>query len=210
MAMLSLLQRKLLERATQTYGSHVEEAESYLAGRGISLEAARSAGLGVVRNPLPGQEFLTGRLAIPYLTKAGPVNMAFRCLKDHSCKESGCSKYMRWSGLGDTLYNVNAIFEAGQAIAISEGEIDALSSTLAGIPCVGIPGSTKWEEHWNLVFEDFERVYAWQEGDAAGEKFAKRMALELNAIRVVLPPGEDVNSLWAAHGAEALRARIRK
>lgn len=210
MPTLSVVQKKLLARAQETYASHLEEAEEYLADRGIDLEAAHSAGLGVVRDPIPGHERLVGRLAIPYMTGAGPVNMNFRCVQKHSCKELGHGKYQHWAGLSSNLYNVQALDAAGTAIAVAEGEIDALSSTLAGIPCVGVPGATKWEDHWNLIFEDFTRVYVWQEGDDAGKKFADRVVMETNAVRVELPSGEDVNSIWVASGADALRARIRR
>lgn len=210
MATLSVVQRKLLARATETYHGHLDEALEYLAGRGIAEEAARSSALGVVRDPLPGQDHLIGRLSIPYLTPAGTVNMNFRCIADHSCKEAGHPKYIMWSGLEVNLYNVEALFEAGQAIAVAEGELDALSSTLAGIPAVGVSGATKWQDHWNNIFEDYARVYVWQEGDDAGKKFADRVVQEVGAIRVALPPKEDVNSIWATQGAEPLRARIRK
>ncbi|ATW69438.1 DNA primase [Streptomyces phage Olicious] len=210
MSTLSVVQRKLLARAQETYASHLTEAEEYLVGRGIDLAAARSAGLGVVRDPLPGHERLVGRLAIPYMTGAGCVNMNFRCLAKHDCKEAKHGKYQHWAGLSSNLYNVQALDSAGTAIAIAEGEIDALSSTLAGIPCVGVPGATKWEDHWNLIFEDFTRVYVWQEGDDAGKKFADRVVQETNAIRVELPAGADVNSTWVASGTDALRARIRR
>ena len=210
MGSLSIVQRKLLARAQETYANYLSEADEYLLSRGIDLEAAKSAGLGVVRDPLPGQERLAGRLAIPYMTGAGPVNMNFRCIQNHKCKDVGHGKYQHWAGLSSNLYNVQALDSAGTAIAIAEGEIDALSSTLAGIPCVGVAGATKWEDHWNLVFEDFTRVYVWQEGDDAGKKFADRVVQEVNAVRVELPSGEDVNSIWTASGAEALRTRIRK
>jgi DNA primase len=187
----------------------LDEALEYLAGRGIDQEAARSRGLGVVRDPIPGHDHLVGRLSIPYLTDSGTVNMNFRCMQDHSCKELKHPKYKMWQGLETNLYNVKALADAKSAIAVAEGEIDALSSTLAGIPCVGVGGASKWLDHWNNIFEDFERVYVWQEGDDAGEKFADRVVSEVNAIRVTLPSGEDVNSIWVASGASALRARIR-
>lgn len=210
MGTLTVVQRKSLERATVQYSEHLEEAEEYLLGRGIDLEAARSVGLGVVRDPIPGQENLVGRLAIPYMTPSGPVNMNFRCMANHDCKSVGHPKYMMWTGLPVNLYNVEALHSAGSAIAIAEGEFDALSSTLAGIPCVGISGANKWQEHWNNIFEDFTRVYAWQEGDEAGKKFGDRLVSEVAAIRVPLPDREDVNSIWVSGGAEALRVRIRK
>ncbi|HWV44570.1 MAG TPA: toprim domain-containing protein [Nitrospira sp.] len=210
MSTLSVVQRRSLERALTTYQKYLDEALGYLEGRGIDQAAALSAGLGVVRDPLPGHDHVIGRLAIPYLTPSGPVNYNFRCMKPHSCKEAGHSKYVMWSGLQVNLYNVLALESAGQAIAVAEGEIDALSSTLAGIPCVGVSGATKWQDHWNNIFEDFSSIYVWQEGDEAGKKFGDRVVSEVGAIRVVLPDREDVNSIWVASGAEALRARVRK
>lgn len=210
MAMLSNEHRRSLARAQEEYSRNLTRAEEYLTGRGIDLAAASSAGLGVVVDPIPGHEFLAGRLAIPYMTPAGPVNMTFRCMRSHDCKELGHQKYMTWEGLGANLYNVVALEEANASIAIAEGEIDALSSSLAGIPCVGISGAEKWKDHWKNVFEDFSKIYVWQEGDEAGKRFAKKVSMELGAIRVQLPNGEDVNSLWVSERAEGLRARIRK
>lgn len=209
MAMLSNMHRRSLERATMTYMDHLPEAEEYLAGRGIALEVARSVGLGVVRDPIPGHESLEGRLAIPYLTPSGPVNMNFRCMAGHSCKDFGHQKYMTWSGLETTLWGVQFLAEAGDYIAVAEGEIDALSSNIAGVPCVGISGAEKWKEHWSNIFEDFTRVYVWQEGDDAGKRFGDTLVREVGAIRLALPPKYDVNSTLVEQGPEALRSRIR-
>ena len=210
MGMLSAEQKKLLARAQETYSQNLTLAQEYLDGRGIGLEHASSAGLGVVVDPIPGNEYMRGRLAIPYMTPSGPVNMTFRCIQSHDCKLEGHQKYMTWEGLEANLYNVKALEEANSSIAIAEGEIDALSSSLAGIPCVGISGAEKWKPFWKNVFEDFSRVYVWQEGDDAGKRFAKRMSIEVGAIRVTLPVKQDVNSIWVNEGADGLRARIRK
>lgn len=210
MGMLSAEQKKSLARAQETYSQNLTLAEEYLAGRGIDLVAASSAGLGVVVDPIPGHEYMRGRLAIPYMTASGPVNMTFRCIQHHECKLEGHQKYMTQEGLEANLYNVRALEDANSSIAIAEGEIDALSSSLAGIPCVGISGAEKWKPYWKNVFEDFSHVYVWQEGDEAGKRFAKRMSVEVSAIRVTLPSGQDVNSIWVEQGADGLRARIRK
>lgn len=209
MAMLSNVQRKSLERATLSYAENLLEAEEYLQGRGIALEVARSVGLGVVRDPIPGHDHLVGRLSIPYLTDYGPVNMNFRCIQAHDCKLSGHQKYMTWSGLEATLWGVQFLDQAGDTIAVAEGEIDALSSNIAGVPCVGISGAEKWKEHWNNVFEDFARVYVWQEGDEAGKRFGDMLVRETGAIRLALPATQDVNSTLVGQGPEALRSRIR-
>lgn len=209
MGMLSSIQRRSLETATLRYMDYLPEAEEYLAGRGVSPEVARSVGLGVVRDPIPGHENLVGRLAIPYLTPSGPVNMNFRCIQDHSCKNHGHQKYMTWGGIESTLWGVQFLAEAYDYIAVAEGEIDALSSNIAGVPCVGISGAKKWKDHWSNVFEDFARVYVWQEGDSAGEKFGDTLVREVGAIRLALPPHEDVNSILVKQGPSALKSRIR-
>jgi DNA primase len=207
--MLSVTQRRSLERATLQYMNHLDEALDYLGTRGIAEEVARSVGLGVVRNPIPGHEHLEGRLAIPYLTDFGPVNMNFRCLASHKCKDEGHQKYMTWTGLETNLYSVQSLQEAGEWIAVAEGELDALSLNIAGVPAVGIAGATKWSEHWNNVFEDFTRVYVFQDGDEAGKKFGDTLVREVGALRVALAAGDDVNSTLVKHGSEYLRSRIR-
>ena len=209
MSMLSVTQRRSLERACMTYLSHLDEALEYLATRGIAEEVARSVGLGVVREPIPGHEHLEGRLAIPYLTDYGPVNMNFRCLEQHKCKDEGHQKYMTWAGLEANLYGIQSMRQADDWIAVAEGEIDALSLNIAGVPAVGIAGANKWSEHWNNVFEDFTRVYVFQDGDEAGKKFGDTLVREVGALRVALPSGQDVNSILVTQGPEALKNRIR-
>lgn len=211
MAALSSEQRRLLERATLQYNDHLDVAAEYLEGRGIDLEYARSSALGVVVDPLPGHEGLTGRLAIPYLTDFGPVNMTFRCIEDHDCKGAHSDKYRKWQGVGSCMYGVQAIARADEWIAITEGELDALTLNMIGVPAVGIPGTETWLEHWPNVLEDFSRVYVFSDGDNAGEILWKNVSRAVdNAVRIPMPHGEDVNSMYNREGADYLRRRIRK
>jgi Toprim domain-containing protein len=211
MPALSSEQRKFLETACLQYMDHLAEAEEYLSERGIPLEVAQQNALGVVHDPLPGHAHLEGRLAIPYLTDYGPVNMTFRCIKDHECKEVGCHKYDRWRGIGTSLYGVQSFARADEWIAVAEGELDALVLNMVGIPAVGIPGAENWLDHWPQVFEDFSRVYVFSDGDKAGGDMYKRMVKDLDtAIRVEMPPGHDVNSMYLKEGADWLLGRIRK
>ena len=191
------------------YIEHLPEAEGYLAGRGIGLDNARSVGLGVVRDPIQGHEYLEGRLSIPYLTPSGPVNMNFRCIQDHDCKALGHQKYMTWAGLEANLWGVQFLARADDHIAVAEGEIDALTSNIDGVPCVGIAGAEKWKPHWNNVFEDFARVYVWQEGDTAGKSFGDMLVREVGAIRLPLGASEDVNSTYVKQGRGSLKSRIK-
>jgi len=212
MAKLSNEQRKFLERATLQYSDHLGEAAGVLEARGIDLEHARSNALGVVRNALPGHEHLEGRLAIPYLTDSGPVNMNFRCLRDHDCKMiEGHQKYMMQKGLKSNLYNVQSLAHADEWIGLTEGEIDCLTLTQIGVPAVAIGGAKKWVPYWTNVFEDFSRIYLFSDGDKAGQEFYDRVSDHVpNVIRVKMDPGEDVNSMYLSRGEDYLLGRIKK
>ena len=75
---LSSSQRQFLLQATQRYASKIELAKDYLANRSLSVEEASIFHLGVVDEPLPGHEPYKGRLAIPYITPSGVVDIRFR------------------------------------------------------------------------------------------------------------------------------------
>lgn len=199
----------MLERAQRAYSANLDPAAEYLASRGISLAHAVTAGLGVVTGDLVEHEHLKGRLAIPYMTPAGPVNMSFRCIKDHHCGSSNCPKYMQSDGLGANLYYVRAFEDAGDFICIAEGEIDALTLNICGIPALGVSGSGKWEPHWTEIFDDFQYVYVMIDGDDAGEKFGQRVVKVIpHAVRIRMPPGEDVNSMYVQNGTLYLHERL--
>src|SRR6476659_470332 len=191
----------MLERAQKAYSGNLDQAVEYLATRGISREHAATAGLGVVTGEVVDHEHLTGRLAIPYMTPAGPVNMSFRCIKPHLCGASGCPKYMQSEGLGANLYYVKAFEEAEDFICLAEGEIDALTLNICGIPALGVSGSSKWEPHWTEILDDFQYVYVMVDGDDAGEKFGTKVIKAVqHAVRIRMQPGEDVNSMYVKNG----------
>jgi len=211
---LSKEQRRFLEAATLQFLSHVDEAADWLEGRGIDLAYARSRGLGVVPEDAPQQlRKYHGRLAIPYLTDAGPVNITFRCLQSHDCKVVGFhGKYEKMKGWGTNLYGVQSLRAADDWIAVAEGEMDALTLGQLGIPAIGVPGAKNWQPHWSNVFEDFSKVYVFSDGDTAGEEMWETFSNELKtaAIQVAMPRGEDVNSVFLKQGPQALWDRIRQ
>lgn len=194
-----------------SYSKHLHAAAAWLEGRGLDREYAADRGFGVVVDPIPGHEHLVGRLAIPYLTKAGPVNMTFRCIEDHDCKAHGHGKYMQSKGLDANLWGVQCVAWADEWIILTEGELDAFTWQQIGWPALGVSGASKWQDYWVNVLEDFSRVYVIAEGDTAGENFWSLVSSKVtNAIKVRLPAGEDSNSLFIKEGAEALTSRIRK
>lgn len=205
----SSAQRAMLARAQKAYSANLGPAVGYLATRGISAEHAAIAGLGVVTGEVVDHEQKIGRLAIPYMTPAGPVNMAFRCLQPHSCGASGCPKYLQSEGLGNNLYYVRAFEDAEDFICISEGELDALTLNICGIPALGISGAEKWEPHWTEIFDDFQYVYVMIDGDSAGDKFGAKVTKAIpHAVKIRMPDGEDVNSMYVKHGTLYLHERL--
>lgn len=201
----SLSQRELLEKACANYQASVNLAQAYLTGRGITYQVALSARLGVVENPEIGHEAYKGRLAIPYITKTGVVDIRFRAL---TLEQE--PKYMGMPGVKTKLYNVLDVEKAKDWIAICEGEIDALTlSGCVGVPCVGVAGATGWKPHYTRLLDDFGRIYVYADGDSAGLQFYKDLVKEgLPATLIQMPEGEDVNSMFVQKGATYLRERM--
>lgn len=197
-------QKELLGQATQKYAANIYQAEAYLKSRGITMEVARLARLGVVAEPEVGHEAFTGRLSIPYITKSGVVDIRFRSLNP-----AVEPKYMGMTGSDTRMYNVLDIEKAGDYIGICEGEIDTLTmSSLVGIPCVGVPGANSWKRHYTRLLADFERVYVFADGDQPGKEFATSLARELPITIIQLPDGQDVNSMYVQEGSSYFHQKV--
>ena len=193
-------QKELLERATAKYQANIYQAEDYLRSRGIPIEVARLARLGVVVEPEVGHEMYQGRLAIPYVTKTGVVDLRFRSLNP-----AVEPKYMGLTGVDTKMYNVLDIERAGDFIGVCEGELDTITlSHCVGIPCVGVPGANSWKKHYTRLLADFERVFVFADGDQPGKEFANSLARELPVTVVQFPDGEDVNSYYTSYGENAV------
>ena len=197
-------QKDLLELATKRYQENIYLAEDYLRSRGITVEVARLARLGVVAEPEVGHEGFLGRLSIPYVTKSGVVDLRFRSLNP-----AVEPKYMGMTGADTKMYNVLDIERAGDWIGVCEGELDTITlSRCIGVPCVGVPGANSWKKHYTRLLADFERVFVFADGDQPGKEFATGLARELPVTIVSMPDGEDVNSVYVKYGAEYIRDKI--
>ena len=200
----SILQKELLGKATEKYGENIYQAESYLKNRGIPIEIARLAQLGVVVEPEVGHEAYIGRLSIPYITKTVVVDLRFRSLNP-----AVEPKYMGLTGAETKMYNVLDIEKANNFIGVCEGELDTITmSSCVGIPCIGVPGANSWKKHYTRLLADFERVFVFADGDQPGTEFARSLARELPVTIVQLPDGHDVNSMFVQEGADYFHAKI--
>jgi hypothetical protein len=169
--------------------------------------------LGFVADPLPGHEQYRGFLAIPYLRWSADkewsvVSMRFRCVEDH--EHTGHGKYMTVAGDRPRLYNTLALLRPSPVVAITEGEFDAITAQVCGLPAVGVPGVQAWQPHFREPFLGYRDVFVLADGDDAGLKFANAVAGTLpNAKVIPMPAGSDVNSFVGKQGKEALLERVK-
>jgi DNA primase len=213
MQRLSDSRRRFLRESTQRYNRSLPGslAEEYLESRGLGdPKIVRWFQLGYVEEPLPGHELYRGKLAIPYLrwsqdSEISVVSLRFRRIND---RDAG-GKYLTTAGDRPRLYNTAALMRASPSIAITEGELDAITAHTCGVPTVGVPGAQSWKPHFREPFLGYRDVFVLADGDEAGMSFANGIAKTLpNAKVIPFPPGEDVNSLVNTRGKDALLQRI--
>jgi DNA primase len=203
MSRLSKSQRELLAKATENYERNLDEVAPYLESRGITKETALMFRLGFVKNPETGHEPYTGKLAIPYLTPSGVIDIRFRSLN----ADSG-PKYLSRPGASTHIFNVAALNTDSDVLVICEGEIDTMIATQVGFAAVGLPGANNWKPFYTRVLADWEKIMLFCDGDNAGKEMAKTITRELdNVFPVFMPDNCDVNDVFLAEGAEGLHKR---
>jgi len=202
--MLSVDARRSLEEATQTYHAQVGHVAEYLQGRGILPEAAYTHLLGYVAVPMIGHEQYVGRLAIPYITPTGVVDLRFRAIRPDDSP-----KYMSRSGAEQHIYNVPAFQIDSDVIAVCEGEMDTIiTHSMCGIPAVGMPGAASWKSWYARAFADYRKVIVLADGDQAGREMGKKIMQAIDVAMVVsMPDGLDVNEVFLAEGPDGIRKR---
>lgn len=193
-------------------------AAEYLATRGLMAPSRQEQvdrfKLGYVGDPRPGHSAYAGMLCIPYIRYSlewgwTVVSLRFRKLVwDNRSDDS--SKYLTMAGDRPRMFNTFALLRDTETIAITEGEIDAVTAEMCGVPTVGIPGATSWQKHFREPFLGYRSVFILADGDEPGAKFAHGIAKSLpNAKVIPSPDGEDVNSLVVKHGPAALLERLK-
>lgn len=201
---LSLDAKQSLEQATQVYSQYVDHVGQYLAQRGVTKQTADMFLLGYVDKPVVGHEQYEGRLAIPYNTPTGIVDIRFR-----SVVEDDSPKYLSRPGAETHLFNVMSFQLDSDVIAVCEGEMDTMiTHAQCGIPAVGIPGSNGWKQWYARAFTDYRKVIVLCDGDQAGKDLGKRIAQQIDvAVIVAMPDGMDVNEVYLNEGPDGIRGR---
>lgn len=170
--------------------------------------------MGLVSEAFPdsGHDFQKGRLAIPYVTPTGIVQIRFRAIPYTGIPgdPEPSPKMKSEAGAGTTIYNVNALTGTTTTLALCEGEFDTMSAHQAGIPAIGIPGANAWQHVFALALK-FRKVIVLADNDDHGEglKFAEKVQEDVRGARIVLmDKDEDVNSFLVKNGEEALRKKV--
>lgn len=203
---LSDSQREAAEEATATYQAALtRDAAVYLSARGIDRSVAATFRLGVVSNPFPGHSRFTGFLSIPYLDRERKaLTLRFRCLQEHDHRAYGHGKYMSLPEDPARVYNIKSIHEADDEIHVCEGEMDAITLNVIGLPAIAIPGAQGWRPHHRRMLAGFSRVWVWGDPDDAGAQFTQKVTNSLRQAKGVRLQGDDVNTTFIKHGEQAL------
>jgi DNA primase len=108
------------------------------------------------------------------------------------------------------LYNTLALLPDSKSIAITEGEVDAITAQVCGVNAVGVPGVQAWQPHFREPFLGYRDVFVLADGDDAGMQFANTVATQLpNAKIIPMPAGDDVNSVVLKNGKQTLLERMK-
>lgn len=166
--------------------------------QGIGMDALRACGL---LYP-DGREFFIGYITIPYIT-GGHVSL----IRGRAFEHDG-AKYKTPLGQSPSLYGSDLTFTTEGEITITEAEFDSLVLRQMGIPAVGVPGVTAWEDKWADYFKDFRRIFVMFDPDPPGKKGAEKVAdaLSPRARIVELPPPDaagtkfDPTELYVSQG----------
>lgn len=96
------------------------------------------------------------------------------------------------------LWRLKDAREAGQ-VSIVEGESDAHTLWLHGVPALGLPGANSWKEEWAPHLEGIDTIYVVSEPDKGGEAVLKSFAASSirDRVRVVrLTGAKDPSALY--------------
>lgn len=218
---LEPLQRSRLALATARYNDALSGSDSavrWLLSRGLTRETVDRFQLGYVAPEvaLPEHGMYRGMIAIPFLSgdDRHPVMLRFRCIEEHDHRANGHGKYNSMPGEANRMFNSPTILEAtpSEVIHCAEGELDACILEQLGHRAVAITGANAFKKHHAIMLEGVPRVLVHGDGDKAGHEFTASVMkfLRGSAIGVAIPEGHDVNSLYLAHGREAIDELIKK
>lgn len=232
MRRLDAEQLRSLEETSREYEIALMEAPaalSYLSGRGISTTSIDRFRLGLASTPPAEHRSMRGRLAIPTIKRIGITGFKYRCIQDRCITDRSVSpwaeahdghpKYVTYEP--QAMYNTSALDNGNGAIAICEGEFDAIIlDGECGIPAIALPGteSYKGHPHWRRLLRDFKQIWIFADNDAgketnAGLLFGRELVDAFPQATLIELPSEDgksvdVNSYFCRTDRKTIREMV--
>ncbi|MCK4911868.1 MAG: DNA primase, partial [Thermodesulfovibrionales bacterium] len=189
---------------------------NHLKKKSISEDIIIKAGL-AVRGDRGPYDVFRARLIFPILDLHGePVAFGGRVLDDSQPKYLNSPESSLFKK-GDTLYALSQAREAIRKegfVAVSEGYLDAIMCHQFGMKNVVAPlGTALTAGHLKKLMRHADDIVLVFDGDAAGVAAARRsldliMEQNMRVKVLMLPDGEDPDSLLRDEGAEGMRARM--
>lgn len=185
-----------------------QDAADFFRGRGIDRETLQVAGIGCVSWFIPAKQAKVPAIAFPYRKPGGAiVNIKFRTLdKEFAQIKNGEKVLFGWDRC-----------DTSQAqLVITEGEIDALSMTAAGIEnAVSVPAGAsdrKWDFLEDPELSKFTRVVLAGDADEKGktlcDELARRFGYE-RCWKVEWPTDcKDANDVLCKYSEDDLRNAV--
>lgn len=206
--------QRLLGEAISRYTEalhHDVNGAQYLISRGFTRQIAERFRLGVVRGPMAGHQKYEGMLAIPYLDGLGePLTVRFRCISEHDHRAYHHGKYNSLPHDPGRLYNVGALHRAEDVVHLTEGEVDAMTLEVCGLPAVALPGAHAFMARHRKMLAGFSRVYVWGDPDDAGSEMVSKVMSSLRqAVPVNLIDG-DVNETFIGQGKAGVLSLLER
>ena len=189
---------------------------------GYSEKAMIAAGLAVQKEDGPQKRVydrFRGRLMFPVWDELGRVVGFSARTIDPDAKTA---KYVNTpetsifhkSKLLYALHMARPAFKEHGCALVCEGQLDTIACHRAGLNHAVAPQGTAFtEQHARMIRRFTDRVVFAFDADAAGQKAAVRsievsVIAGLEAEAVILPEGDDPDSIFSSEGAESLQAKM--
>ena len=140
--------------------------EMYAGSKKLPLDFLRGLGLG----EQGATEWVPGHVTIPYYDSDGA------CVAVRQRRNPNNRQRFAWNKGGTPIVygawlDLN---KTAKALLLVEGESDAQSCWLHGLPALGIPGATNYQAAWTARYIGDRDVYIHVEPDAGGQKFREK------------------------------------
>ena len=141
--------------------------EMYAVSKKLPLNFLQQLGLG----ERPGNGYIPGHVTIPYYDTDGA------CVAIRQRRNPNNRQRFAWNK-GGTPIPYGAWLDLNKdarALILVEGESDAQSCWLHGLPALGVPGATNFQAAWTERYINGRDVYIHVEPDAGGQTFRSKV-----------------------------------